>query len=819
MPRTFLRSTAWRVALAVFFAAVTALGWLHFRQPRVDSRIYRIGWQISPPFQLGDNGTATGLAVNLVREAARRRGIGLRWVFWQNSSESALATKNVDLWPLITITPERLKIFHITEPYLETEHVLIVRAASSYRNVQDLATATVGLANSSLENRLLHGRLPDARSLARPTPRSVLQDVCGQRADAAFMDVYTAISALLEERACADQPLRWIAVPGIRSRLGIGGTFEARAIADALREEIRVMAGEGKLAPIVGKWGFIPGQNLESMEALVDARRREIRLLAVAALFALLLILACWQAVRITRERNHTRQTEEALREAEQKLRLMTNNLSEMVLAYDMNRKLIYANPAVETLTGYSVADLQKAGFVDWIHADDRSRMLQYWDGLFDGGSFQNEEYRLVAKDGRIKWAAATWGPLRDESGRQVGVQGSERDISAHRTLQEQYLQAQKLESIGRLAGGVAHDFNNLLTVINGYSDIVFRTLDARDPLRLSVDQIRKAGDRAAELTQQLLAFSRKQITQPRPLDLNALVSGSEKMLARLLGEDIDLIAHLSPALGQVMADPGHMHQILMNLVVNARDAMPNGGRLTIETANVDVDPSYVSEHPVVSPGPCVLLTVTDTGIGMDEETKKHIFEPFFTTKEVGQGTGLGLATVYGLVKQSQGWIWLYSELGKGSTFKIYLPRIDASRPAHEDAATDTTPPKGSETVLVVEDQAEVRGLTRHALEAHGFLVLDVPDGAAALTLAKSYREHIHLLLTDVVLPGMNGKELAEQLTRLRPGMKVLFTSGYPREVIAHRGVLDPDVAYIGKPYSPGAIAAKVREVLASPPR
>ena len=812
--RTFLRRIAWGVSLAALVVAVAALGWLLFREPRVANRVYRIGWQISPPYQIDNNGAPTGLAVDLVRQAARRRGIRLQWIFWKDTSESALLSKSADLWPLLTITPERLEHLHLSEPYLETERSMLVRADSSYRKLQDLATATVGLANPPLEGPILRALLPHARLLARQTPQSVIEDLCEQRTDSAFVDSYAAISVLIEKPACAGHSLRWIVVPQTRLRAGIASTFEAFAAADALRAEIGAMAREGQLAPIVAQWEFTPVQKLESMEELVDARRSATRLAAVAVLFALLLVLTCWQTVRITRERNRSRRTERALREVEQKLRLTANNLREMVLAYDMDRNLIYANPAAETLTGYSVADLQKTGFIDWVHPDDRPRMLGFWEKLFQGSSFQDEEYRLVAKDGRVKWAAASWGPLLDEAGRQVGVQGSERDISEHRALQEQYLQAQKMESIGRLAGGVAHDFNNLLTVINGYSDIVFRALDAQDPLRQSVDQIRKAGERAAGLTQHLLAFSRKQIAQPRPLDLNALVADSERMLRRVLGEDIELVVTLSPNLGLVMADPGHMHQILMNLVVNARDAMPDGGRLTIETAEVDLDAGYVAEHPSMTPGPHVLLAVTDTGIGMDEETTKHIFEPFFTTKGVGQGTGLGLATVYGIVKQSQGWIWVYSEPGKGTSFKIYQPRIDACTLPMEAAVPPKAPSRAFETVLVVEDQAEVRALTKQALESHGFRVFDAPDGAAALALVKSYTKPIHLVITDVVLPGMNGKELAEQLQRLRPGIKVLFTSGYPRDVIAHRGVLDPGLAYIGKPYSPDAIAAKVREVL-----
>ncbi len=562
------------------------------------------------------------------------------------------------------------------------------------------------------------------------------------------------------------------------------------------------------------------GQHLESMEALLNYRRREAGLLAATFLFAALFGIASWQTMRIMRERNRTRQAEEALREAEQRIRLTANSLKEMVLAYDMDRKLIYANPAVETLTGYSTSECQMHGFIDWIHPGDRPRMLAHWDTLFRGSAYQDEEYRLVAKDGRIRWMAATWGPMLNEEGRQIGVQGSEHEITdrkraeeALRESQERYLQAQKLESIGQLAGGVAHDFNNLLTVINGYSDIVYRKLHPDDPLRPRIDQIRQAGARAADLTRQLLAFSRKQVIQPCPVDLNQVVAESERMFRRVLGEDIQLITTLHPSLSLVLADPGQMHQVLMNLVVNARDAMPDGGNLFIGTKELDVDARTVGENPEAVPGPAVMLTVTDSGVGIDAEAKKHIFEPFFTTKKKTSGTGLGLATVYGIVKQSQGWITVYSEAGKGACFKIYLPRIGGSL-APRETEVDAAPLLGSETVLVVEDQAEVRAFAASVLESYGYRVLEAADGPQALALAALHAGPIHVLLTDVVLPGINGRQLADQLILQRPEIKVLYTSGYTQDVIAHRGVLDRDVAYLAKPYTPEGLAAKLRAVM-----
>jgi len=380
--------------------------------------------------------------------------------------------------------------------------------------------------------------------------------------------------------------------------------------------------------------------------------------------------------------------------------------------------------------------------------------------------------------------------------------------------LEEQLRQAQKLESIGRLAGGVAHDFNNLLTVINGYSDLVLARLPEGALLRRQIALIRKAGERAAGLTQQLLAFGSRQMVEPKPLDLNVMVADSAEMLQGIAGEDVKLITVLGPSLGWVMADAGQIHQVLMNLVVNARHSMRKGGKLIIETANVGLDEGYAAVHPEVAPGPYVLLAVTDTGCGMDEATRQRIFEPFFTTKPMGEGTGLGLSTVYGIVRQSQGWIWVYSEPDRGTTFKIYLPRMDAGPAAAEAAESARATLSGAETVLVVEDQDEVRRLAAATLESRGYCVLEAAEGQEALSLAECHPKPIHLALIDVVLPGMNGRELAERLKTLRPEVKVLYTSGHTQTAIAQRGVLECGVAFLPKPFSSDALAAKVREVL-----
>jgi len=380
--------------------------------------------------------------------------------------------------------------------------------------------------------------------------------------------------------------------------------------------------------------------------------------------------------------------------------------------------------------------------------------------------------------------------------------------------LEEQLQQAQKMEAIGRLAGGIAHDFNNLLTVITGYSQLLLDHLPDGDPIRAHVGQIKKAGDRAASLTRQLLAFSRKQVLAPQVLDLNRIVANTDKMLTRLIGEDIELVAVAYPDLGRVKADPGQIEQVIMNLAVNARDAMPQGGRLTIETANVDLDENYSSQRLVVIPGAYVMLAVSDTGTGMNSEIQSRIFEPFFTTKEQGKGTGLGLATVYGIVKQSGGYVWVYSEPGKGAAFKIYLPRVEEAADEVKKTEGVVRVTAGSETILVVEDNEPLRRLVCGVLEAKGYTLLEAGSGEEALKVIEAHTGPLGLLLTDVVMPRVNGPELAARLAPLHPEVKVLYMSGYTDNAIVHHGILDNGARFLQKPFTPEALARKIREVL-----
>jgi PAS domain S-box-containing protein len=527
------------------------------------------------------------------------------------------------------------------------------------------------------------------------------------------------------------------------------------------------------------------------------------------------------------------RTTQAALQESERRHRLISENTGDIIWTLDIaSKRLTYISRSVERLLGRSVEEALALPTAEVLTPESYAGMEATFPGRAaalasgdESARVRTDRLKLRRKDGTLLSTEVVNTLITDDEGQVREILGVTRDITERlraeeeRTrLEEQLRQAQKLESVGRLAGGVAHDFNNLLTVINGYSDLLMARLSVGDPLRDSLNEIRKAGTKASALTQQLLAFSRKQVIQPRPLNLNQLITETRDMLQRMVGEDVELVAKLDPALGQVMADHGQFHQVLMNLVVNARDAMPGGGRLLIETANVELDQPYAATHPETTPGAHVMLAVTDTGVGMDEATRHQIFEPFFTTKGEGKGTGLGLSTVYGIVRQCGGSIWVYSELGHGATFKIYLPRLKSPAGIQEHSVKAHLSLRGSETVLVVEDQDDVRSLTVEVLRSHGYRILEAPTGGDALLLVERNPGPIHLMLTDVVMPRMTGRELAERLRPQRPQMQVLYMSGYTENAITQHGALDPGVNYLSKPFTPNELAMKVREVL-GPPR
>ncbi len=473
-------------------------------------------------------------------------------------------------------------------------------------------------------------------------------------------------------------------------------------------------------------------------------------------------------------------------------------------------------NIGAQRIYGYSSAEIVGKSINTIFSPDHYAEITEMMERIKSGEIVEKSDTIHVRQDGKKIHVALTLSPIKDSVGQVIGVSTVARDITESKRLEEVLRQAQKMEAVGQLAGGVAHDFNNLLGVTLGYSELLLKRLGLNDPQRKDVEEIQKAGMRAALLTGQLLAFSRKQVLQPKVLNLNAVVAGAGKLLQRLIGENIELRVALNPAIGQVKADAGQLEQIIMNLAVNSRDAMPAGGKLTIEISNVELDQQYAAQHASTLPGPHVMLAVTDSGCGMDAKTKAHIFEPFFTTKEAGKGTGLGLATVYGIVKQSGGSVWVYTEPGIGTTFKIYLPRVDQVPEAEPLIDTAENVERGSRTVLIVEDDPALLQVTCRSLEEVGYAILAARSPTEAIYISEIHKGTIHLMVTDVIMPGLSGDQLASQLSALRPEMKVLYVSGYTDDTIARHGVLEPGLAFLQKPFSPRALALKVSEVLAT---
>jgi PAS domain S-box-containing protein len=522
-------------------------------------------------------------------------------------------------------------------------------------------------------------------------------------------------------------------------------------------------------------------------------------------------------AIGLIEDISERKRAEEALRASEEHLRSFIENVPLGVYRTTPDGRVLMANPALLRMLGYDSLqelvsrNLERDGF------EAGYPRSAFREQLERQGEVRGLEATWKRRDGSVIFVRESARAVRAGDGSVLYYDGTIEDVTERMRLEEQLRQAQKMEAVGRLAAGVAHDFNNLLTIVIGYSDLALQRLSTGNRMRPPLEEIKKAGERAAWLTRQLLAFSRKQVLQPQILDLNSLLANVDQMLRRVIGEDIELVMQLPPGLGRVQADPGQIEQVIVNLAVNARDAMPQGGRLTLEAANVELDSGYASSHQSVLPGQYVMFAMSDTGIGMDAKTQARIFEPFFTTKEPGKGTGLGLSTVYGIVKQSGGYIWAYSEPGKGAAFKVYLPRIDQPAEAMAPGEPGVAElPLASETVLLVEDEKAVRNLAREVLECRGYHVLEAAGALEALEVAERYKKHIHLLLTDVVMPQMGGRELAEQLARLHPETKVLFMSGYADNAVVHHGLLDPGTALLQKPFTAQALARKLREVLDS---
>ncbi len=575
------------------------------------------------------------------------------------------------------------------------------------------------------------------------------------------------------------------------------------------------------VAVMVSAWygGWKPGLAATSFALTVSAYYSLIgdhngpefrKAIAHMVLFFAVALLICWFNAAL-------RATQESLRRSESNFRSLVTNAPYGICRCDSLGVLLDANPALAAMLGYSSAEDISGMHLGSLYVDAQ-QWFQTADYFHAGKEFNNLSAELARLDGTTMLARIS-GRVIPNGRKGPTFQIFMEDITERRALEQQLRQAQKMEAIGRLAGGIAHDFNNLLMVISGYSEFLLERLGPDLSLRGPAQEIANAAQRATSLTRQLLAFSRKQMLAPKVLDLNEVVTENLKMLTRMIGEDIDLVMVPTPTIGAVRADPGQIDQVIMNLAVNARDAMPEGGKLTIETANVSLDETFARTHAPLEAGEYVMLAIADTGLGMDSETQSRIFEPFFTTKGA-KGTGLGLSTVYGIVKQSGGYIFVDSQPQRGTTFRTYFPRVDGKdeAAAAQESLGLPRPDRGQETILLVEDETNLRRLARQYLETQGYKILEAEDGAAALQIVEGHKGPIDLLLTDVVMPGMNGRELALHITAERSAIRVLYMSGYTENAIGHNGTLDAGINLLQKPFSLPALKDKVREVLDSEP-
>ena len=914
----------WIVPISLAGAVVAILTWEGTGQWRPEDRVYRIGWDPDPPFQaVGEEGQASGLAVELVREAATRRGIRLEWVRQPGGADAALGDRKVDLWPLIAIIPERRGYIHFTEPYLETEHCFLVRADSDYTETPDLAGALISHNGVRINERNLRMLLPNAPLRTIRGTQGAMESVCQHRADAAFVEEYTATAALLGGLSCSGQALRLIPVPEVRMRLAVGSTFAASAAADAIREQIGKIAGEGKLPANLMRWSYFSRHNLESTQALREAKRVQWLLTdLVIGLFGVLLI-AGWLTRRTLRERRKARRAEEELGTTQQNYQLLTEQAADGVFLVDQDGRFLLVNSRMREMLGYTEAEMRQLtvldtyfpgeresgrqllarivrgtsvrferqmgrkdgtaipaeasvvrledgriqgivrditerkqaeialreseerfrnmadsapvmiwvagpdkvltffnktwldfvgrtleqelnnGWVQSVHLDDRERCFGSYCSAFDARENFHIEYRLRRADGEYRPVLCSGVPRFAPNGVFVGYIGSDIDITDLRRAQEADFERQKLESLGVLTGGVAHDFNNLLGSILLNAELAEEQVAAGEPAGGEIQRIKAVAVRAAEIVRELMIYSGQDKADLGPVDLSRLVEEMLELLKVSISKHAVLQTDLDKNLAAVRGNAVQLRQIVMNLIINASEALGEcDGVIKVSTSRTSGTEGAAACATSWSPGACVRLEVSDTGCGMTEEQKARIFEPFFTTKFTGRG--LGLAAVQGIVRGHGGAINVVSAPGQGSRFEVLLPC--ASEPVLGRSEIAVPAPAGevgllAGTVLLVEDEDALRRSVSTMLRGQAFTVIEAANGKIGVDLFRASALQIDVVLLDLTLPGMSGRDVLDELRRIQPSVKVIITSAYSQDWTLTSIGGQHSVPYIRKPY------------------
>jgi PAS domain S-box-containing protein len=802
------------ILLAVVVGGAGFAYWMH------DSRdVYWMGFVDAPPILVRQaDGRPAGFVYEVIAEAARREGIRLEWIECGQDGVAALRSGRVDLWPLTVDLPERRTYVYFSDPWLQTEPMLMVRKGEKIPGPE--FQGVFACKDTPVFTHLLRECFPKAASRMVRDYRDGVLALMDHQVDAVLYTTWDAdYLDQVHQELDTSGAVKIAPMPGRLLNHCVASTFRQKAVADRLRRGLDQLARDGTLASVLRRHSWQGAAMIQPTFEQLEVRQRARRLAwlsgALSVAFMGLTVLV-WFLYR-TRKRAVLAEAASAVMVERYALAAQATN--DAIWDWQPALGIIEWGDGLRTRFGYGAEHLRSD--LNWrqdhIHPEDRDRVMRSIHSVFEGGeSSWSADYRFIRENGTYAYVMDYGQVIYGADGKPVRMVGAIADQTQRRELEIQLHQAQKMEAIGRLAGGVAHDFNNLLTVLRGYSDLMLHELPEGSRSQGHARQISKVTDRGGELVKQLLAFSRRQIIQPRPMNMNTLLLEDEEMIRSLLGEDVELVLSLSPSLPLVLADPNQWNQVIVNLAVNARDAMPGGGRIVIETTTAQIDPGFVALHPGANQGLHVLMSVSDSGTGIDSEVLLHIFEPFFTTKEAGRGTGLGLSTVYGIVNQSRGYIDVASKLGQGTSFKIYLPVHIGTLPELEGPAPDLHRVVRSARVLVVEDQDEVRALTAEILRSKGFRVLMANGSDEALQVARDMREPIDLLLTDVIMPGLNGRVLAEQIRALRPEVRVLYMSGYAEDVITHRGVLEPGLAFLPKPFSAHLLLEKIQQVLES---